>query len=333
MPNDDLPRDCWKPAALGLCAATFAVLAPAQSWAHGSMEVPISRVYRCFNEGPEAPKTAACRAVVAAGGTQPLYDWTEVNQFEANGHHKAIIADGKLCAGGRDKYVGLDLTRRDWKTTKIAPDASGKFKFVFYATTPHATRYFRIYVTRDGWKPTDGLTWDNIQLLKTVNAPEARDNRYSMKVKLPKGKTGRHVVYAIWQRSDSMEAFYSCSDVEIMARGAAAAAEPGWNEAGRAIARNELPPGSTVSFRVFDPAGGDVERHVVKIAAGESPAPQWPAALARKVNAESDIFRIGVLDSSASGLSVQPIASATDNRVYLSDAYEGYTYTIDVDTP
>lgn len=317
--------------AFGLCALA-AIVVPAEGRAHGSMAVPISRVYQCFNEGPEAPKSAACRAVVAAGGTQPLYDWTEVNQFEANGRHKAIIPNGKLCAGGREKYVGLDLRRRDWPTTRIAPDASGKFKFVFDAMTPHATKYFRFYVTRDGWNPADGLTWNNVSVIGTVLAPTAVDNRYSMTVRLPKGKTGRHVIYAIWQRSDSMEAFYSCSDVEIMAP-AKDAMEATWNEAGRAVARNDLPAGSTVSFRVFDADGSDVERHVLKIGTAESPAEQWPVALGRKVNGASDIFRIGVLDASLARVSVVPVASASDNRVYLSGAYEGYTYTIDVDTP
>lgn len=318
-------------ATLGLCMLGL-VVAPGESRAHGSMEVPISRVYRCFNEGPEAPKTAACRAVVAAGGTQPLYDWMEVNQLEANGNHKAIIANGKLCAGGRDKYVGLDLRRRDWPTTRIAPDRLGKFKFVYNATTLHATRYFRLYVTRDGWKPTDGLTWNNIAPLATVASPRIVGNRYVMTVKLPPGKVGRHVVYAIWQRADSMEAFYSCSDVEFVAP-AGSSMEADWSEAGRAVARNDLPAGSKVAFRVFDADGSDVERHVLTVGTGDGAAAQWLSALGRKVNEASDIFRIGVLDSSAAKMSVVPLASATENRVYLSGSYEGYTYTIDVDTP
>ncbi len=36
-------------------------------------------------------------------GKQSLYDWDMVNQFAANDNHKAVIADGTLCAGGRDK--------------------------------------------------------------------------------------------------------------------------------------------------------------------------------------------------------------------------------------
>ncbi|WP_196778198.1 cellulose binding domain-containing protein, partial [Lentzea aerocolonigenes] len=35
---------------------------------------------------------------------------------------------------------------------------------------------------------------------------------YSWQAKLP-NKSGRHIIYSLWQRSDSPEAFYSCSDV------------------------------------------------------------------------------------------------------------------------
>ena len=45
-----------------------------QAGAHGSMQTPVSRTYACFQEGPESPDSDACRAAVAAGGTQALYD-------------------------------------------------------------------------------------------------------------------------------------------------------------------------------------------------------------------------------------------------------------------
>ncbi len=31
----------------------------------------------------------------------------------------------------------------------------------------------------------------------------------------PSGKSGRHIIYSIWQRSDSPEAFYNCVDVNF----------------------------------------------------------------------------------------------------------------------
>lgn len=189
---------------------------PVTALAHGSMETPVSRVYQCFQEGPEAPQSAACKAVVATGGTQPLYDWMEVNQSDANGKHKKVVPDGTLCGGGRDKYVGLDLPRKDWRRTKIVPDDKNKFTFVFYATTPHATKYFRFYITKQGWKKKQPLKWKDVKKFATVKAPEVNaDNRYKMTVKLPSNRKGKHVIYTIWQRSDSAEAFYSCSDVKI----------------------------------------------------------------------------------------------------------------------
>ena len=205
---------------LGLCGiAAFPALAfaPSGAFAHGSMEYPISRVYQCFQEGPEAPKSAACKAVVAAGGTQPLYDWMEVNQSNANGKHKAVVPDGTLCGGGREKYVGLDLGRKDWRKTKVKPDGKHKVTFLYNAMTPHATKYFRFYITKQGWKKKKPLDWKDVKKFANVKAPEVNsDNRYEMTVKIPSDRKGRHVVYVIWQRSDSEEAFYSCSDVKIV---------------------------------------------------------------------------------------------------------------------
>lgn len=43
--------------------------------------------------------------------------------------------------------------------------------------------------------------------------PSLSGSAYTMTARLPSGKSGRHLIYAIWQRSDSPEAFYSCSDV------------------------------------------------------------------------------------------------------------------------
>ncbi|WTY26396.1 lytic polysaccharide monooxygenase [Streptomyces anulatus] len=61
--------------ALGFAPLALAGLAAAPAAAHGSLTDPVSRVSACFAEGPESPVSAACRAAVAAGGTQALYDW------------------------------------------------------------------------------------------------------------------------------------------------------------------------------------------------------------------------------------------------------------------
>ncbi|HCT8842095.1 TPA: chitin-binding protein, partial [Pseudomonas aeruginosa] len=48
-------------ATLALLPLTLALFLPQAAHAHGSMETPPSRVYGCFLEGPENPKSAACK--------------------------------------------------------------------------------------------------------------------------------------------------------------------------------------------------------------------------------------------------------------------------------
>lgn len=59
---------------------------------------PVSRVAQCYAEGAESPRSAACGAAVAAGGTQALYDWNGIRIGDANGRHQQLIPDGKLCS-------------------------------------------------------------------------------------------------------------------------------------------------------------------------------------------------------------------------------------------
>src|SRR5438552_2174578 len=96
-------------AVLGATPLILAGPAAGPASAHGSMQNPISRVSACYAEGPENPRSAACKAAIEASGKQAFYDWNEVNIANAAGAHKSLIPDGKLCSAGRDKYRGLDL--------------------------------------------------------------------------------------------------------------------------------------------------------------------------------------------------------------------------------
>lgn len=92
--------------ALGVAPLALTGLSAAPAAAHGSLSDPVSRVSACFAEGPENPRSAACKAAVAAGGTQALYDWNGVNIANAAGKHRELIPDGKLCSAGNDKFRG-----------------------------------------------------------------------------------------------------------------------------------------------------------------------------------------------------------------------------------
>lgn len=181
------------------------------TFAHGTVISPPSRVWNCYQENPERPESAACIAAVASHGTQPLYDWNEINQGMANGEHRSVVPDGNLASGGRpEKYGGMDQVRTDWVATPVTP---GPLIVTWSNSAPHATAYYDVYITTEDWSPDQPLTWDKLELLVRTT-PSPADPEANIPVTLP-NRTGRHVIYSVWQRSDSPEAFYSTSDVDF----------------------------------------------------------------------------------------------------------------------
>ncbi|MGW2670262.1 lytic polysaccharide monooxygenase auxiliary activity family 9 protein [Streptomyces sp. NPDC001272] len=224
-------RTAARIAAAGLTPLAVAAYTAVPAAAHGSMTDPVSRVAGCYAEGPEAPKSAACKAAVAVSGSQALYDWNAVNIANAAGKSRSLIPDGQLCSAGNAKYKGLDLARADWPAT---PMSSGAHTFRYKGTAPHKGS-FALYVTKDGYDPSKPLKWSDLEPAPFAQAtdPGMSGGDYVFTGVVPK-KTGRHLIYSIWQRSDSPEAFYTCSDVVFGkdgggsgTGGAGASAQPG----------------------------------------------------------------------------------------------------------
>ncbi|MEU2286354.1 lytic polysaccharide monooxygenase [Streptomyces sp. NPDC013178] len=197
--------------ALGLAPLALTALSAAPAAAHGSMGDPVSRVAQCYAEGPESPRSQACAAAVAAGGTQALYDWNGVRIGDAGGRHQELIPDGRLCSANNEAFKGLDLARADWPATSVR---GGSYTFRYRVTAPHKGT-FKVYVTKAGYDPTQPLAWSDLDLahpVATATDPVAAGGFSTFSGTLPE-RSGRHLLYAVWQRSDSPEAFYSCSDV------------------------------------------------------------------------------------------------------------------------
>jgi len=189
---------------------TAVVAGPAA--AHGALDSPVSRAAACGADGEQAANSAACQAVVAARGTGSFTDWDNVRVAGVGGRDRELIPDGRLCSGGVAAYGGLDLPRSDWPTTSVT--AGSDFTFTYRETIPHKG-LFRLYVTKDGYQPTERLGWDDLEAepFLTATDPANRNRQYVVPGKLPAGKTGRHLIYTIWQNSDTPDTYYSCSDV------------------------------------------------------------------------------------------------------------------------
>ncbi|MFF8728394.1 lytic polysaccharide monooxygenase [Streptomyces sp. NPDC015171] len=208
-------RKAKVPAAvvIGLAPLALTALTAAPASAHGSMGGPVSRVSQCYAEGPESPESAACKAAVAAGGTQALYDWNGIRIGDAAGRHRQLIPDGKLCSANSEEFKGLDLARADWPATSVR---SGSYTFKYRVTAPHKGT-FTVYLTKPGYDPAKPLAWSGLDLdhpVATVTDPVAAGGFYTFSGSLPE-RSGKQLLYAVWQRSDSPEAFYSCSDVDF----------------------------------------------------------------------------------------------------------------------
>jgi len=210
-------------AVLASGAAVFAVAQSAQ--AHGTMLIPGSRTWLCYQDalaqnGQLVPNNPACAAAIAQSGTTSLYNWFAVLRSDGNGRGQGFIPDGKLCSGNAVVYdfSGYDLGRSDWPKTHLTSGASIDFHYNKWAAHPG---WFYTYVTKDGWNENAPLTWSALENTPfssadhppSVGDPGTNTSYYYWNAKLPANKTGHHILYTIWQRSDSQETFYSCSDV------------------------------------------------------------------------------------------------------------------------
>ncbi|MBM0274705.1 lytic polysaccharide monooxygenase auxiliary activity family 9 protein [Micromonospora tarensis] len=192
-----------------LVAVATVPLAATPAAAHGAPTDPVSRAAACGPEGRYAT-TAACRAAIKAGAA--VREWDNVRVAAINGRDRERIPDGELCSGGLSAYRGLDLPRTDWPSTDLTTGA--KFTFRYRTTIEHRGT-FRLYVTKPDYNPRAPLTWADLESrpFLTLTDPPVRAGAYQLAGRLPAGRSGRHLIYTIWQNSNTPDTYYSCSDV------------------------------------------------------------------------------------------------------------------------
>lgn len=186
---------------LGLVAGITLVSAPTAS-SHGYTDTPISRQKLCAN-----------RTVSDCGAIQ----WEPQSVEGFKGFPAAGPADGKICAGGLSQFSELDNPRSGaWPTTKVTSGQSYAFRWQF--TANHSTTDFKYYVTKNGWTGTKALTRADLepQPFLTVAYNGARPAMTTVhQGAMPSGKSGRHLILAVWTVNDTPMAFYACSDVQF----------------------------------------------------------------------------------------------------------------------
>jgi predicted carbohydrate-binding protein with CBM5 and CBM33 domain len=226
--------------AAGGFAAVAGLVPALPALAHGAPVQPVSRTAACAAGGTSAG-TAACRAARAANGG-PFGDFDNLRVPGVNGRDKQYIPDGALCSGDLPEFRGLNLPRTDWPATRLA--AGGKLTIRYRTTIPHAG-IFRVYLTRQGYDPTKPLRWSDLSAdpILTVTDPPVTGGAYTFGGRLPADRTGRHVLYTVWQTTSTPDTYYACSDL-VLTGGAVAAGTPKQTARARPPASRSPEPGA-----------------------------------------------------------------------------------------
>ena len=207
-----------------LLAVTFVMVVPSSASAHGSVAGPVSRNYGCWQRWGSnwqatemATQDPMCYQAWQAD-PNAMWNWNGLYREGVAGNHQGAIADGQLCSAGRTgdgRYNSMD-TVGDWKASSVGQS----FNVRLFDQAGHGADYVRVYVSRQGYDPlTQPLKWSDLQLASQIGntpvgqwTPVTGGQEVSLPVSLS-GRTGRAVVYTIWQASHADQAYYICSDI------------------------------------------------------------------------------------------------------------------------
>ncbi|MFE7512228.1 lytic polysaccharide monooxygenase auxiliary activity family 9 protein [Streptomyces sp. NPDC057540] len=186
--------------ALGVAGVTF--LGTGTAGSHGYTDAPISRQKLCANG-----------TVTNCGSIQ----WEPQSVEGPKGFPSAGPADGKICSAGLSQFSQLDDPRGGaWPATQLTAGQSYSFRWQF--TARHATKDFKYYITKNGWDPSQKLTRAALDPQPFLTVPYNNQQppaTLSHSGTVPAGKTGRHIILAVWTIADTANAFYACSDVKF----------------------------------------------------------------------------------------------------------------------
>ncbi|WP_373308737.1 lytic polysaccharide monooxygenase auxiliary activity family 9 protein [Streptomyces minutiscleroticus] len=189
-------------AAVGIAATGALVLSSGGASGHGYTDLPISRQKLCANG-----TVANCGAI----------QWEPQSVEGPKGFPAAGPADGQICSGNHTNFSALDQPKTPsggaWPTTKVTGGQSYTFRWQF--TARHSTTDFKYFITKNGWNQNHALARSDLETTPFLTVPYSGQPPATLSHSgtLPSGKSGHHVIVAVWTIADTANAFYACSDV------------------------------------------------------------------------------------------------------------------------
>jgi chitin-binding protein len=217
------------PAIIALAAALLTVFTPGTASSHGTTIDPSSRNYGCWSRWGNQFQNPAMQTQdpmcwqAWQTDTNAMWNWNGLYREGVQGNHQGAIPNGQLCSAGRTgdgRYRAMD-TPGNWRAANV----SRNFTVRLLDQASHGADYIRVYVTRQGYNPlTQALAWSNLELVAQIgNTPASQWTRVTtphqgVQINInatANGRSGRHLVYTIWQASHSDQSYYFCADVNI----------------------------------------------------------------------------------------------------------------------
>lgn len=167
-------------------------------FAHGYVTSPGSRAY--FGTA------AAGNLNQSVGRAQ----W-EPQSIEAS---KNTFIDGKLASAGVTGFEPLDeQTATRWHKNVINP---GNLTISWNLTAQHRTSTWDYYITKTGWNPNAPLKISDFELIAQIDDKATVPPKIvNQTITVPQDRKGYHVILAVWNISDTTNAFYQAIDVNI----------------------------------------------------------------------------------------------------------------------
>ncbi|MBD8497405.1 lytic polysaccharide monooxygenase [Paenibacillus arenosi] len=186
--------------AMTLLLALISVVFAQQASAHGYIESPKSRSYKC-------------NQLINVNCGQVQYNPHDIEG--PKGFPSAGPADGQITSAGRGTYSALNAqTSTRWDKTTLS---GGPNTFKWHLTTPHATTDWKYYITKKNWDPNQPIKRSDLELLCTfADGGATPATSVSHTCNVPTDRTGYHVILGTWDVFNTNNAFYQAIDVNLV---------------------------------------------------------------------------------------------------------------------
>ena len=127
---------------------------------------------------------------------------------------KNTFIDGKLASAGVTGFEPLDeQTATRWHKSVINP---GNLTISWNLTAQHRTSTWDYYITKTGWNPNASLKISDFELITRIDDKATVPPKIvNQTITIPQDRKGYHVILAVWNISDTTNAFYQAIDVNI----------------------------------------------------------------------------------------------------------------------